>query len=70
MYKSPSLSFELEKDFPSLRTSKCKCEISKILCFLNCFKKNEKKNKKYFISEWRKYLTNESKNLNSLNDPY
>ena len=70
MYKSPSLSFELEKDFPSLRTSKCKCEISKIFCFLNCFKKNEKKNKKYFISEWRKYLTNESKNLNSLNDPF
>ena len=49
MYKSPSSTFELEYDFPPVRSSQSKCEIKKILCFLNCFKKNEKKNKKYFI---------------------
>ena len=70
MYKSHTSSIELESDFPSIRSSKCKWDIKKLFCILNCFKKYEKKNKKHFISEWRKYLTNESNNITSINDPF
>ena len=70
MYKSHTSTIELESDFPSIRSSKCKWDIKKLFCILNCFKKYEKKNKKHFISEWRKYLTNESKNISSINDPF
>ena len=58
----------LTTDFNLVQSSSKKCSLKKLLC--QCSKSHKIKNKSYYISKWRKYLTNESSSLTSINDPF
>ena len=67
-----SLESILMSDFSLVKNANNKrCGIARTICsFCKCTKEEKEKNKSYYITKWRKYLTKENQTKESLNDPF